>query len=55
MTNKLNGVLYVEITDSIDERVLEHKNKVFKKSFTERYNCDKLVYFEKIEDGFIAS
>ncbi|WOD45080.1 GIY-YIG nuclease family protein [Hwangdonia lutea] len=51
MTNKLNGVLYIGITDTIEERVKEHKLKVYPKSFTARYNCDKLVYFEEFENG----
>jgi putative endonuclease len=25
--------------------------KVFSKSFTAKYNCDKLVYFEEFENG----
>ena len=45
MTNKQNGVLY------IDERVKEHKLKVDPKSFTAKYNCGCLVYFEELENG----
>jgi putative endonuclease len=55
MTNKPNGVLYIGVTDNIDSRVEEHKTKVYPKSFTARYNCDKLVYFEEFEDGYKAS
>ena len=55
MTNKPNGVLYIGVTDNIYGRVLEHKTKVYKNSFTARYNCDKLVYFEEYEDGAEAS
>jgi putative endonuclease len=51
MTNKLQGVLYVGITDNINERVKEHKLKVYPKSFTAKYNCDKLVYIEEFFDG----
>ncbi len=51
MTNKLQGVLYVGITDNIDERIKEHKLKVYPKSFTAKYNCDKLVYIEEFYDG----
>lgn len=51
MTNKLQGVLYVGITDNIDERIKEHKLKVYPKSFTAKYNCDKLVYIEEFSDG----
>ena len=54
MTNKPNGVLYTGVTDNIDERIVEHKNKVFPKSFTARYNCDKLVYIEEFKDGLKA-
>jgi putative endonuclease len=49
MTNKPNGVLYIGITDNIEERIKEHKLKVYPKSFTAKYNCDKLVYFEEFE------
>ncbi|WP_349267198.1 GIY-YIG nuclease family protein [Algibacter pectinivorans] len=41
MSNKPNGVLYIGFTDSIEERVKEHKLKVYPKSFTAKYNCDK--------------
>ena len=51
MTNKPKGVLYIGVTNNIDERVKEHKLKVYPKSFTAKYNCDKLVYFEEFENG----
>ena len=54
MANKPNGVIYIGVTDNIDERVKEHKLKVFSKSFTAKYNCDKLVYFEEFENGEAA-
>jgi len=50
MTNKPKGVLYIGVTNNIDERVKEHKLKVYPKSFTAKYNCDKLVYFEEFEN-----
>lgn len=55
LTNKSNKVLYIGVTDNIDERVKEHKLKVYPKSFTARFNCDKLVYFEEIEEGLKAT
>jgi putative endonuclease len=55
MTNKPNGVLYIGLTDDIDNRIIEHKNRLYRKSFTSRYNCDKLVYFEEIKNGFKAT
>ena len=51
MNNKKDGVLYIGVTDNIEERVKEHKLKVHPKSFTAKYNCDKLVYFEEFENG----
>ncbi|NKI31157.1 GIY-YIG nuclease family protein [Muricauda sp. DJ-13] len=51
MANKPNGVIYIGVTDNIDERVKEHKLKVYPISFTSRYNCDKLVYFEEFDEG----
>ena len=51
MANKPNGVIYIGVTDNIDERVKEHKLKLYPKAFTARYNCEKLVYFEEFENG----
>ncbi len=55
MTNKQNKVLYIGLTNNIEERVKEHRLKVYPKSFTARYNCDKLVYIEEYEDSAEAS
>ena len=55
MTNKPNGVIYIGVTDNIEERVKEHKLKLYPKAFTARYNCDKLMYFEEFENGQGAS
>ena len=51
MSNKPQGVLYIGITDNIDERIKEHKLKIDPKSFTAKYNCDKLIYFEEFKSG----
>jgi putative endonuclease len=45
MTNKLNKVLYVGVSSELPGRVYDHKNKTYPKSFTARYNCNKLVYY----------
>ena len=55
MTNKTNSVLYVGVTDNIDARVNEHKIKKYPRSFTAKYNCNKLVYFEEHSIAFEAS
>jgi putative endonuclease len=45
MTNKNNKVLYIGITSNLMRRVAEHKAKT-NIGFTEKYNCNKLVYYE---------
>lgn len=49
LTNKDNKVLYIGVTGNLKRRILEHKNKTTK-GFTEKYNCNKLVYFEQTEN-----
>ena len=51
MNNKPNGVIYIGVTDEIEERVKEHKLKVYPKAFTAKYNCDKLIYLEEYKNG----
>ena len=34
------------MTNNLERRIFEHKNKLFK-GFTEKYNLNKLVYFEE--------
>jgi putative endonuclease len=48
MTNKWNKVLYVGVTNDLQRRVLEHRDKTLH-GFTQRYNIEKLVYFEATE------
>ena len=55
MSNKPKGVIYIGVTDDIDERVKEHKLKKYPDSFTARYNCDKLIYLEEYHDETDAS
>lgn len=51
MSNKPNGVLYIGLTDNIEERVKEHKLRIKPESFATKYNCDKLVYFEEYNNS----
>lgn len=49
MTNKINTVLYTGVTSELKKRIWEHKERIVK-GFTEKYNIDKLVYFEIFND-----
>lgn len=49
LTNKNNTTLYVGVTSNLLERVQQHKSKMNPKSFTARYNLDKLVYYEALQ------
>ena len=42
-------VICVGMTNNLYRRINEHKNKQIK-GFTEKYNCNKLVYFENFDD-----
>jgi len=53
LTNWNNEVMYVGVTNDLDRRVYEHKNKLVK-GFTEKYNVNKLVYFEETGDVTVA-
>ena len=46
MTNVFNTVLYIGVTSDLFSRVTEHKDKKYPDSFTSKYNCNKLVYYE---------
>jgi putative endonuclease len=46
LTNKNNTVLYTGVSSELTSRIHSHKTKQFPKSFTAKYNIDKLVYFE---------
>ena len=46
ITNKNNTVLYTGVTADLRGRTWEHKTKFFEKSFSAKYNCDKIVWYE---------
>ncbi len=53
MTNKYNTVLYTGVTNNLQRRVYEHREKLVD-GFTKRYNVNKLVFFEVFEDASSA-
>jgi putative endonuclease len=46
MTNDNNTVLYTGVTSDLIDRIKEHKEKRYPRSFSARYNTRKLVYYE---------
>ncbi|MDN3584205.1 GIY-YIG nuclease family protein [Mucilaginibacter flavus] len=57
LTNQTHSVLYIGVTSDIIGRIWDHKNKTYPLSFTARYNCNKLVYYESyahIEEAIAA-
>ena len=49
LTNWENKVMYIGVTNDMERRLYEHKNKLAD-SFTKRYNVNKLVYVEETGD-----
>lgn len=46
ITNFHNTVLYTGVTADLRARIFDHKTKTYNNSFTAKYNCDKLVWYE---------
>jgi putative endonuclease len=53
LSNWNNKVLYIGVTNNLERRIIEHKQKLIP-GFTEKYNVNKLVYFEQTEDVMSA-
>ncbi len=56
MTNQNNTVIYTGVTNNLERRIAEHKDKKGS-SFTSRYNVNKLVFserFDRITDAIAA-
>ncbi len=53
MTNWNNKVLYTGMTNDLERRIYEHKNKLLP-GFTSKYNVNKLVYYDATTDAISA-
>lgn len=49
IANKNNSTIYIGVTSNLTKRIWEHKNKVVE-GFSKKYNLNKLVYYEILDD-----
>jgi putative endonuclease len=53
LSNDAGSVLYTGVTNDLARRVSEHKEKVVP-GFTSKYNVNRLVYYETVDDAMSA-
>jgi putative endonuclease len=53
LSNWNNKVLYIGVTNDLQRRIYEHRQKLIP-GFTEKYNVNKLVYYEETSDVIAA-
>jgi len=53
-TNQRNTVFYTGVTNNLSRRMFEHQSKMSDKSFTKRYNVEKIVYCEEFDSPMVA-
>jgi putative endonuclease len=53
LSNWNNKVLYIGVTNDLERRIHEHKQKLIP-GFTQKYNVSKLVYYEQTSDVISA-
>jgi len=51
--NKCYTTVYIGVTNDLERRIYEDRNKA-NKSFTSKYNCDRLVWYEDHHDIHVA-
>ncbi len=53
LTNKINTVLYIGITNNLSRRLYEHQHDLID-GFTKKYHVHKLIYYEAFHDPSTA-
>ena len=46
LASRKHGTLYLGVTNDLGRRIYEHRTKVHPRSFTSRYDVDRLVWSE---------
>jgi len=54
VTNKTQTVLYTGVTNDLERRVWEHRNKTNPRSFASMYSAHVLVWYEQIPTALEA-
>ncbi len=49
LVNQNNTTIYIGVTSNLVKRIYQHKNK-FVDGFSKKYNLNKLVYFEVVDN-----
>ncbi len=49
LTNKYKNVIYVGVTNDLERRIYEHKNKLID-GFSKKYNLTQLAYMEEYQN-----
>ena len=49
ITNYTNTTLYTGVTSNLIARVIEHRDRLYPKSFSSKYRLNKLVYYESFD------
>jgi len=47
ITNHINSVLYIGVTNNLGRRIYEHKTGIINNSFSKRYRLYKLIWFQE--------
>jgi putative endonuclease len=49
VTNITHSALYTGVTSDLVTRIIQHREKHFPNSFTAKYKCHKLVYYQAFD------
>ncbi|MFT6408076.1 MAG: putative endonuclease [Arenicella sp.] len=53
LSNKNRTVLYIGVTSNLEQRVYQHKNKLYD-GFTKKYNCVDLLWWQQ-SDSIVSA